>query len=712
MKTFTCNVAQKGFFAGPVHLVQADAAQEQRQVLDSEAELKRFRDAHELLKNKLVNSTDAGTGAKSPTGIEDKNADIREATLSILSDESFVSKVEQGILEQQRSASDALRQAANELTEAFEKIDSEYLRSRQDDVRGVANQLIATLEGSSKGPQHISAFVAEEISPAQLISADEALIGGMLTEKGSANSHAAILAGNLGIPYLYGNADAVAAAKNASFIVIDSEAATVIVDPDEETQNAAQRRMAQVLHERAKQAEVNQSAKLSQCRTKVCANIAGPEDIEALLASGADGVGLFRTEFLFIGREDAPSEEEQLQAYTAVLQAMGEKPVIIRTMDIGSDKKAPWLALGEESNPALGLRGARVSLERSDLFRVQLRALLRAGTTGNLKVMFPMIASAWEIDAIVYEIQAAAQELESEGVAFKLPELGIMVETPAAAVLAEELAQKVSFFSIGTNDLTQYTLAIDREARGLERYFTPHHEAVFRMIEMTTKGGHKYGVETGLCGQLGADPEAIERLIRIGVDELSVPIRKVGATKKLVSEVEARLASEAKLGNKTQPASGAEPETESKPIGESSRPAEHPTPAQERCQANYQDKEIAAAADGELVPMSQIPDAAFSSGSLGACFGIVPENGKIYAPIAGMISNIAAAKHAITITGDDGRTILVHVGIDTVKLNGKPFTLQIENGQRVKQDQLLMEADLEAIEEADLSTMIVVVELQ
>ena len=686
MKTFTCNVAQKGYFAGPLHYIFSGAAEGQKQFAGVEEELNGFHGAAAALRASIDSGNNGAVGMGALKGANAKNSDIRETVLSILSDSVFISKVEAGISEQHLCAADSLRKAGDELGEAFSKMDSEYLRSRQDDVRGVANQLIAILEGGAEGPQELSAFVADEISPAQLVSADEALIGAILTCKGSANSHAAILSGSMGIPYLYGNADAVEAAKNASFIVIDSESSTVVVDPDEGTRSAARERMAEVVREREEAAKAAQASKTIQCRTKVCANIAGPEDIEALVASGADGVGLFRTEFLFIGRESAPSEEEQLEAYQAVLQIMGEKPVVIRTMDIGSDKKASWLALGEESNPALGLRGVRVSLEREGLFRVQLRALLRAGVTGNLKVMFPMIASTWEVDEIFQEVQVVAQELESEGIAFKLPELGIMVETPAAAVMAEELAQKVSFFSIGTNDLSQYTLAIDREVRGLDRYFDPHHEAVFKMIGMTAEGGHKFGVETGLCGQLGADPDAIERLVRLGVDELSVPIRKVGATKRLVAEVEARLASEGSSSSDSvaNPAAG----------------------------GHAKNGGVGAAASGDLVAMAQIPDEAFSAGTLGSCFGILPENGNIYAPIAGTVTNIAAAKHAITITGDDGRNILVHVGIDTVSLGGAPFTLRVGQGQHVERDELIMEADLPGIEQAGLSTMVVVVDLK
>ena len=681
MKIFTCSVAQNGFFAGPVHFIHSNFSDKGKKTDDTETELNRFHAAlvqfQERIRSIEKSSTEDLNTLKNPESGNRQNTEIWKTVQSILSDEAFLLKVEQGIREQRMSASAAIQNTADDFAKRFGQMNSDYLRSRQDDIRGAANELIAVLNGKSHAPQELSAFAAIEISPAELVSADETLIGGLLTEKGSGNSHAAILAGNLGIPYLYGNREAVTEAENAKFIILDSEAGTVTIDPNLETRKAAEARMAEVISQQAKQASKIAFEEIPDCRTKIFANIAGPGDINALLKSGADGVGLFRTEFLFMGRNTAPGEDEQYEAYKAVLDAMGQKPVIIRTMDIGSDKKVPWLSLGEESNSALGLRGVRVSLERDELFHTQIRALLRAGVSGNLKVMFPMVASAWEIDEIMKKVRSAAQELEDEDIPFKNFEIGVMIETPAAAVCAEELAKKVSFFSIGTNDLTQYTLAIDREARGLDRYFNPHHEAVFKLIEMTVSGGHKHGVKIGICGQLGADPEAVERLIEIGVDELSVPVSKVSQTKMLAYKAEV---SQIKTALKKE---------------------EGPA-----------DREVAAAADGELVPMNEIPDEAFSSGSLGACFGIIPSNGKIYAPISGMVSSIAESRHAVKITADDGRAILVHVGINTVKLRGKPFRLHVCQGARVERDQLIMEADLEAIKQAGLSSMVIVAELK
>lgn len=277
-----------------------------------------------------------------------------------------------------------------------------------------------------------------------------------------------------------------------------------------------------------------------------------------------------------------------------------------------------------------------------------------------------MISGAWEIDEIREFVEQTAKELEAEGVPYRIPPLGIMVETPAAAVCADKLAEKVDFFSIGTNDLTQYTLALDREARGLDRYYRPHDDAIFRLIKMTADGGHKYNVPTGVCGQLAADRDAVLRLIEAGVDELSVPVSKVKATRALAAEAEKLLS-----------------------------------------QKNMQ--KVAAAADGELIPQSEIPDPVFAGETMGECFGILPENGCIYAPADGTVLSIAQTGHAITISADDGRQILIHVGINTASLGGRAFRLHVKTGDRVKADQLLMEADLHMIQAAGLSSIVVVV---
>ena len=661
MKEFKCNVAQKGFYAGPIFFIRSALRNIEDKAFDVIKESEKLHAAEEALKTRIL-----------PKNVSEKNSEIRETVLFILEDATFTEKIENNIKKNSLNASAAVMKAADELAASLESVDSEYIRSRQDDIRGVASMLVSLIDGTSDAPNRCSAICAMEISPAQLSCIDESLIGAMLTDKGSPNSHAAILAGNINIPYLYGSSEAVSEAEKADFIIIDSEAGTVITDPDELTKASALKRMEQVTEQRrAEEDSRKDNTSIPACKTKVFANIEGPQDIEKLLQSGADGVGLFRTEYLFLGKDDIPTEEEQFEAYRAVLEAMGDKEVIIRTMDIGSDKKVRWLNIPNESNPALGLRGVRVSLERKELFSTQLRALLRAGVKGNLKVMFPMIASAWEIDEIKDCVKKAADELEKEGIGYRIPPLGIMVETPAAAVCAEALAEKVDFFSIGTNDLTQYTLALDREALGLDRYFNPHHEAVFRLIEMTSEGGHKHGIETGVCGQLAGAPEAVKRLIESGVDELSVAIHKVKTTKALAAEAEKQIEA-AKQKEKEEAMS------------------------------------VYAVADGELIPMAEIPDPVFSAGIMGECFGILPLNGNVYSPVSGTVTNIAKTGHAMTIKDNNGAEVLIHVGINTVNLGQKAFKQHVSSGEHVEKDQLIMEANLKMIKDAGLSSVIIV----
>lgn len=715
METFICRIAQNGFYAGPVHFIYSIEKTETKQAADPEAELRRLQQGVAYLSESMRDEKQKDA--------DETEREIRGTVLSILGDPAFLAEAEAAIRDDGLTAEAAAAQSAQSLSEAFEKLQSAYIGARGEDIQSAAQQLIAVLSGDGAVPESLCALCARQIGPAQLLSVDKTVLGGILTEKGSANSHVSILAGSLGIPYLYGNGEAVQAAERGTFIILDAEKGEVIIDPEEEIKKAALERMeecrrkkeertAHENHGKCREGEQKEEREeLGVCRTKVYANIAGPQDIPSLHSSGADGVGLFRTEFLFLNKDTPPTEEEQFEAYKAVLEAMEGKEVTIRTMDLGSDKKASWLSFLEEINPALGLRGLRVCLTHKDLFRTQLRALLRAAVYGNMKVMFPMIASEWEMDEIFAMVEETERGLQKEGVQFAHPALGIMVETPAAAVCAGTLAKKAQFFSIGTNDLIQYTLAIDRETVGLEQYFNPHHQAVFDLIKMTVNGGHRQRIPVGVCGQLAADPKEIGRLIELGVDELSVPVGRVKEVKKQVLQEEKVL----KVQNVEKETSGyrfAEDAACSNEQGEpdisvtTATDGELTAASEASVAAAFSD--LAAAADGELIPMEEIPDPAFSGGSLGDCYGILPENGKVYAPVSGVISHIANTAHAVTIDSTDGRAVLVHVGINTVDLDGKPFRLHVQEGNRVQQDQLLLEADLEEIRKAGCSTMIIV----
>ena len=655
MKEFSLKTAQKGFAAGEIFDVgraedHAKAGKPARSHTP-QAEAERFQEALGLLDRQLSKAASKAAG---------ESASIFDAERMLLNDPMFAGKVRKLIEEDGLDAISAVDRTGQSVAQELSQSESLYIRQRQEDVKGMTQRLLSLLRGEQSPLMTAPALLlAEELSPAQLSSADPSLILGILTLKGSPASHVSILAGNLGVPYAYGSREAIEAARQSKRVILED--GNLITDPEEDLYQQALQRMEK---EKKSRQDTPGPDTDSTARTRVYANIGGPQEIEALTLSGAEGVGLFRSEFLFLDHACPPSEEEQYEAYSSVAKAMCGKETVIRTMDLGSDKRASWMALPQEKNPALGCRGLRFSLKEQALFKTQLRALLRAAASGNLRIMLPMVTSVWEVEAARACLMSCAEALSKEGIPYQVPPLGIMIETPAAVLIAEQLAQKADFFSIGTNDLTQYTLALDREAEGLEEYYDPFHEALLRMIEMTAKAGHKYGIPVSVCGELAGNPQAVKRLIASGIDKLSVSLSKIQSTKKLVLEAEEQL---------------------------------------------LQDQEcpISAPADGELIPMEEIPDPVFSSGTMGTCIGIMPESGRIWAPCDGIVSDIAQTGHAITFTASDGRKLLVHVGIDTVTLGGKGFTVLIKEGASVSKGDPVLEADLAVIRSAGLSPMVI-----
>ena len=669
MKEFELNMAQNGFAAGPVFdadlaNIKSNLGVAQRDSFDSEAEL--------TLYNRAVVSFDRELKSAA-ANVDENSGAVFETERLLLHDEAFSETVRSLITKERMDAVSAVEQAGKILSEKIGSNENAYIRQRSSDITGVTKRLLGFLQGAETSvPKVPSIILSEELSPARLSAIDPSLILGIITVKGSMTSHVSILAGNMGIPCLYGNQEAVESARACGKVIIDDN--KLITDPDDEMYRKAVFRM-------QKEKERKNSQKLKQkensalidkkLRVGVCANIAGTQDIPELIASEVRGVGLFRSEFLFLDHSGAPSEEEQFEAYKEVAEAMNGKETVIRTMDLGSDKKTNWLPMPDEKNPALGCRGLRLSLEKQDLFCTQLRALLRAAVFGNIKIMLPMVTSVREVDTVRSLLKKCAEDLSKEGKAYAIPPLGVRVETPAAALIADELAKKADFFSIGTNDLTQYTLALDREAQGLEAFYDPYHEAVFRLIEMTAAAGHKYNILTSVCGELAGQPEAVKRLIACGVDKLSVSLSKVDETRLHVLKAEEEL-------------------KRSKEVSEIG-----------------QDDSVAAPADGKLIPMEDIPDPVFSSGTLGYCVGILPVNGTIYAPCDGVVSGIAKSLHAITFTASDGSEILVHVGIDTVSLGGRGFKVFVQEGSVVSKGDVVMEADLSVIAGAGLSPIVI-----
>ena len=703
MKTFELKAAREGFAAGVPFAVDTAAKKgvSPSGKPEAEKELARFRDAAAWLDRELFL---AGKRA------DRDSAAIYEAERMLLGDQTYTGAVEALIRRDGLDAVSALRKAGQALERQLGSSENEYIRGRTDDVRGLSERLLAFLVGEAADqPLKPSILVAGELSPARLSAIDSAMILGILTEKGSPASHVSILAGNLGVPCLYGSAEAVAAARTCGRLILDGQ--KLITDPDEDLYRAALVRMEE---ERKKRERQNTPAMPEgNTRTVVLANITGPRDLPELVASGAQGVGLFRSEFLFLDRADAPSEEEQFEAYRRVAEAMGEKETVIRTLDLGSDKQASWLSQPEEKNPALGCRGLRLCLAHQDLFRAQLRALLRAAVYGHVKIMLPMVTSVREVEAARALMNEVAAELSSEGTPYAVPPLGVMIETPAAALTAEKLADHADFFSIGTNDLTQYTLALDREAQGLDDYYDPYHESIFRLIEMTAAAGHRKKIPTSVCGELAADPRALERLLRCGVDRLSVSIFRIAETKRLVAEAEKKLdAARSEREERTIPPSlRRQAEKRLYQPHEEQAEKDLPRAGEERTDDDAPPQRMlsfAAPVDGTLIPMEEIPDSVFSSGTMGECVGIMPENGAILAPCDGVVSAVAQAGHAIGFTASDGREILVHVGIDTVRMGGKGFRVLVREGNAVSKGDPVMEADLDLIREAGLSPMVIV----
>lgn len=672
-----------GIAVGKIFLKKEAPIPERETVSDIEEELQKFEKSFLKVKDNLQNAIKTAD----PT-----TKDILEAQLMMLEDKAFSENIKDKI-KSGMNASYAAYETGNENAKALEEMEDDYLRARAFDMRDIGAKIYLEIMGvaSSELLDEPCIYVTEELTPEQISKLDKTKILGIVTRKGSANSHTAILAGNYGLPYLFSvDFDREVMAK-ADSAVMDAKEGILILSPTDKVKKEYSEKM-----ETEKEALL--SSENYNGKIKVYANIGTPADVEDVLREGANGIGLFRTEFLYMNRETLPTEEEQFEAYKTVLEKMQGGEVVIRTMDIGADKKTGCLKLSDEENPALGKRAIRICLENPELFRTQLRALLRAAAFGPLYIMYPMIASPEEIDDIQEQVKTAAKELDERNEKYRIPPQGIMIETPAAAMISDILAEKVDFFSIGTNDLTQYTIALDRQAEGMDRFYHPDHEAVLRLIALSVKNGHEKGIWVGVCGEMGGNPEMIPKLYEMGIDELSMSPHKVKKAKSILMNVAGAKESTENLSVSAEEKEEPSVKSES-PIGSISVPANEKEALPE---------EFSSPCDGALVPMEEIPDEAFSSGVLGKCMGVIPENGNIYSPCDGTITMIADTLHAIGIKTPGGREVLVHVGLDTVTLQGKGFDCKVKIGDSVTKETLLLTADLTAIEEAGLNTMVIV----
>lgn len=529
----------KGIVLGPVVVFKSKDVQVKREKAeDSEAEIAKLERAIEQAREQLQRLYD-----KAVKEVGEASAAIFEVHQMMLEDEDYLDAIHNMIRTEAVNAEYAVAMTGDNFADMFANMDDDYMKARAADVKDISNRLVRKLSGegdvdfSSMEP---SIIVADDLSPSETVQMDKEKILGFVTVHGSTNSHTAILARMMNIPALIGVPMDLEQISTGMQAVVDGFEGEVIFDPDRELCAKAAQRMQEEKEKMLllQTLKGKENITLDGKKIHIYANIGSVSDVGYVLENDADGIGLFRSEFLYLGRDDFPSEEEQFAAYKQVVQMMAGKKVIIRTLDIGADKQVDYFKLGKEDNPALGYRAIRICLKQPDIFKTQIRALLRAAVYGNLSVMYPMIISVNEVEQIKAIVSEVQQELEEAQIPYSMPEQGIMIETPAAVMISDELAKHVDYFSIGTNDLTQYTLAIDRQNAKLDDFYDPHHPAVLRMIQMVIDHAHAEGKWVGICGELGADPELTETFMRMGLDELSVAPSMVLKLRKKIREMD------------------------------------------------------------------------------------------------------------------------------------------------------------------------------
>ena len=540
MQYFQGKSVYKGIVMGPVAVLKKNDYQVKRaRIEDPEAEVKRVKEAVEVSKKQLGRLYD-----KAVREVGEASAAIFEVHQMMLEDEDYLESMENMIRTELVNAEYAAAATGDNFAEMFAAMDDEYMKARSADVKDISERLVRNLSGegdndlSSMEP---SVIVADDLSPSETVQMDKEKILAFVTVHGSTNSHTAILARMMNIPALIGVPMDLNSLKTGMMAVVDGFSGQVIFEPEEDVQKETEKRMQEEAEKQKLLEELKGKENITPDGRKIniYANIGSVGDLGYVMENDAGGIGLFRSEFLYLGRNDFPTEEEQFQAYKQAVQTMAGKKVIIRTLDIGADKQVEYFNLGKEENPALGYRAIRICLKQPEIFKAQLRALFRAAVYGNLSVMYPMITSTEEVEKIYAIVAEVEEELKKQEVQYKIPEQGIMIETPAAVMISDRLAEMVDFFSIGTNDLTQYTLAIDRQNEQLDDFYNAHHEAVLRMIRMVVENAHKCGRWAGICGELGADLTLTEQFVRMGVDELSVAPSMILKLRKVVREMKA-----------------------------------------------------------------------------------------------------------------------------------------------------------------------------
>lgn len=501
-----------------------EASVKRTHIEDIEAEKARLTKAKEKATEQL-----RAIYEKALKEVGEANAQIFEIHQMMIEDEDYNESIESIIETQSVNAEYAVAVTADNFSEMFASMDDAYMQARSADVKDISNRIISCLsdEGGSNAVSDEKVIIcADDLAPSETVQLDKDKVLAFVTAFGSSNSHTAILARNMNIPAVIGvGTELLNTVKSGVFAAVDGYTGEIFIDPDEETVARLEKKRKEDEEKKHLLQELKgkENVTLDGRNINIYANIGSVDNIGAVLANDAGGIGLFRSEFLYLESSDYPTEEQQFAAYKRVLESMAGKKVIIRTLDIGADKQVDYFGLEKEENPALGYRAIRICLTRPEIFRTQLRALYRASAYGNLGIMFPMITSVSEVEKILAMCGEVKEQLKSEGVEVSdKVELGIMIETPAAAIISDKLAPMVDFFSVGTNDLTQYTLACDRQNANIEQFIDTHHEAILRLIEMSAENAHKHGAWIGICGELAADTSLTETFLRMGIDELSV----------------------------------------------------------------------------------------------------------------------------------------------------------------------------------------------
>ena len=539
MKKYTGKSVFAGVAIGKVMLYDKGQQQvKRRKIEDAAHEVARYQEACEKAKEELACLYD-----KALKEVGESGAAIFEIHQMMLDDDDYIESVNNIIETQMVNAEYAVAQTGDNFSQMFSAMDDEYMRGRAADVKDITERIINILMGGRKGginSEEPVIVLAEDLAPSETVQMDKSKILSFVSEKGSVNSHTSILARTMGIPALIGVDIPLDESVDGHMGIVDGNNGCIYIDPDDETLEKMRKEQKKDSEKKELllQLKGKEDVTLDGIHIKLYANIGNIKDVVNVLNNDAAGIGLFRSEFIYLERDTYPTEEEQFSIYRKVAESMAGKPVIIRTLDIGADKQAEYFNLGKEENPALGLRAIRICLQRPEIIKTQLRALYRASAYGNISIMYPMITSVSEVDRIKDIEQEVKEELSRDGISIGNPKTGIMIETPAAVMISRELAKKVDFFSIGTNDLTQYTLAIDRQNSNLDEFYDSHHPAVLEMIRMVVENAHKEGIWAGICGELGADTTLTKDFLSMGVDELSVSAGKLLAIRKIIRETD------------------------------------------------------------------------------------------------------------------------------------------------------------------------------